>query len=90
MTKTEICNLSLDRLAIEPIKEDDLTKTATGYCSVCNVFDVSNLSVITATKSYVSTLYHIVFITRQDSNAVEPTSIKCHMTLTSVIGTQYL
>jgi hypothetical protein len=34
MTKTEICNLSLDRLAIEPIKEDDLTKTATGkLCS---------------------------------------------------------
>jgi hypothetical protein len=25
MTKLEICNLSLDRLAIEPIKEDDFT-----------------------------------------------------------------
>jgi hypothetical protein len=34
MTKLEICNLSLDRLAIEPIKEDDFTKTATGkLCS---------------------------------------------------------
>jgi hypothetical protein len=34
MTKLEICNLSLDKLATEPIKEDDFTKTATGkLCS---------------------------------------------------------
>ena len=34
MTKLEICNLSLDKVATEPIKEDDFTKTATGkLCS---------------------------------------------------------
>jgi hypothetical protein len=47
----------------------------------------SNLSVITTTKCYISTLNYIFFITRQNSNTVESSSIKRHMAFTSIIGT---
>jgi hypothetical protein len=89
MTKLEICNLSLDRLAIEPIKEDDFTKTATGkLCS--RIFDHALQAIITTVEGYISTLYHIVFITRQDPNAVKVGSAERNMTFFTIVCTQYL